>query len=70
MAVAEGKQIPGKYSAMLQSILSTGLIQSVQKSTTTDGAAGRDELELPPAPAPKNMEKFMGALSKVAIEKV
>ena len=70
MAVAGGKQIPGKYTAMLQSVLSIGLIQSVQKSATKDGVVDRDELELPPVPSPKNMEKFMGVLSKVAIEKV
>ena len=29
MAVASGKQIPGKYTAMLQSILSIGLIQDI-----------------------------------------
>ena len=70
IAVAEGKQIPGKYSAMLQSVLSTGLIQSAQKAATTNGAADREDLKLPPAPHPQNMERFMGALGKVAIAKV
>ena len=70
IAVAEGKQIPGKYSAMLQSVLSTGLIQTIQKAATANGAADREDLRLPPAPHPHNMERFMAALGKVAIAKV
>ncbi|KAA0002114.1 MAG: hypothetical protein FE048_04395 [Thermoplasmata archaeon] len=71
MAVAQGKQIPGKYTAMLQSILSTGLIQSIQKSLTREGKTkGRDELNLPSFSKPKNMEKFMATLTKIAMEKI
>ncbi len=71
MAVAQGKQIPGKYTAMLQSILSTGLIQSTQKSLMKDGKTkDRGELNLPPLSKPKNMEKFMATLTKIAIQKI
>ena len=71
MAVAQGKQIPGKYTAMLQSILSTGLMQSIQKSLTEDGKTkDRGELNLPALPKPKNMEKFMETLTKIAMEKI
>ena len=71
MAVAQGKQIPGKYTAMLQSILSTGLIQTTQKSLMKDGKTKeRDELNLPALPKPKNMEKFMATLTKIAMEKI
>ena len=34
LAVLSGKEIPGKYTAMLQSVLSIGLIQDVQSVTT------------------------------------
>ncbi len=71
MAVAQGKQIPGKYTAMLQSILSTGLIQSTQKSLMKDGKTkDRGELNLSPLSKPKNMEKFMATLTKIAIQKI
>jgi len=71
MAVAQGKQIPGKYTAMLQSILSTGLIQSIQKSLMKDGKTkDRSELNLPPLSKPKDMEKFMATLTKIAIQKI
>ncbi len=71
MAVAQGKQIPGKYTTMLQSILSTGLIQSVQKSATREGKTkNREELNLPSLSQPKNIEKFMGILTKIATQKI
>jgi hypothetical protein len=56
---------------MLQSILTIGLIQTIQKSPVrTEGALCREELSLPLMPSPKNMEKFVGVLNKVAIEKI
>ena len=71
-AVALGKQIPGKYSAMLQSILSTGLLQSVQKmpTSTESVSKGREDLNLPNLPHPKDMEKFMAVLTRIAVEKI
>ena len=36
MAVASGKQIPGNYTAILQSVLSIGLLQDVKSITTKD----------------------------------
>lgn len=71
MAVAQGNQIPGKYTGMLQSILSTGLIQSTQKIPTKDGhTKGREDLELPPLSHPEHMEQFMGILTKIATQKI
>jgi len=71
MAVASGKQIPGKYTAMLQSILSIGLIQDVQSVTTHDNKmVKREDLGLPAVSKPIDAAKFQMVLSKLAIEKV
>jgi heterodisulfide reductase subunit C len=71
MAVASGKQIPGKYSAMLQSILSTGLIQEIQSITTHENkTVKREDLKLPTISKPIDPVKFQTLLSKIAIEKV
>ena len=71
MAVASGKQIPGKYSTMLQSILSTGLIQDIQSVTTSENkTVKRDDLNLPNISKPVDPAKFQMLLSKIAIEKV
>ena len=71
MAVASGKQIPGKYTAMLQSILSIGLIQDVQSITTRDNKTKkRDDVGLPSVSKPVDAAKFQMVLSKLAIEKV
>ena len=71
MAVASGKQIPGKYTAMLQSVLSIGLIQDVQTVTTRDNKMKkRDELGLPVLSKPVDPAKFQAGLTKVAVEKV
>jgi len=71
MAVASGKQIPGKYTAMLQSVLSMGLIQDVQEVTTRDNKTmKRDALGLPPISKPIDASKFQMALTKLAVEKV
>jgi heterodisulfide reductase subunit C len=67
LAVATGKQIPGKFSAMVQSILSCGLIQGIQEVATRDNKIKkREDFELP-AVSPPN-EKFQP--TKIAIEKV
>ena len=71
MAVASGKQIPGKYTNMLQSILSIGLIQDVQSVTTrNDKTMKRDNLGLPTVSKPVDVAKFQMILSKLAVEKV
>jgi heterodisulfide reductase subunit C len=70
-AVASGKQIPGKYTAMLQSILSMGLIQDIQQTTTrTNKTVKRDELGLPPLSKPVDVAKFQAGIMKIAMEKV
>lgn len=71
MAVASGKQIPGKYTAMLQSVLSIGLIQDTQTVTTRDNKMKkREELGLPVLSKPVDPAKFQAGLTKVAVEKV
>jgi len=71
MAVASGKQIPGNYTAMLQSILSIGLLQDIKSVTTNDNKTkSRAELGLPEISKPVDTAKFQMMLSKLAIEKV
>jgi heterodisulfide reductase subunit C len=71
MAVISGKQIPGKYTGMLQSILSVGLIQDVQETTTrSNKTVKRDDLGLPALSKPTDVAKFQAGLMKIAMEKV
>ncbi len=71
MAVASGKQIPGNYTAMLQSILTMGLIQDVKSVTTNDNKTkNRTELGLPEISKPIDLAKFQMVLSKLAVEKI
>jgi hypothetical protein len=71
MAVITGKQIPGKYTGMLQSILSIGLIQDVQQTTTrTNKTVKREDLGLPALSKPTDAAKFQAGLMKIAMEKV
>lgn len=71
IAVASGKQIPGKYTGMLQSILSIGLIQDIQQITTrSNKILKRDELGLPPLSKPTDVIKFQAGIMKIAMEKV
>ena len=71
LAVATGKQIPGKYTTFLQSILSIGGIQDIQEITTRDNKTKRrNDLCLPNAPRPKDLSKFQAGLMKIAVEKV
>lgn len=71
MAVASGKQIPGKYTAILQSVLSMGLIQDVQGVNTKDTTVKkREDLELPVISKPTDPAKFQAGLMKLAVEKV
>jgi len=69
IAIASGKQVPGEYSNILQSVLVSGLIQAVKEVRTRDlEAKNRDQLGLPPAPAPKDPAKFQQVLMKAATE--
>ena len=71
MAVASGKQIPGKYTAMLQSVLSIGLIQDIQDVPIQDGQTmKRDTLGLPSLSKPTDVAKFQMMLTKLAVEKI
>jgi heterodisulfide reductase subunit C len=71
IAVSSGKPIPGKYSAMLQSILSIGLIQSIQSvSDKNNQTFNRNDLGLPELIKPIDISKFQLVLSKLAIEKI
>jgi len=71
MAVASGKQIPGNYTAMLQSVLSIGLVQDVKNISTQDNKTKtRSNLGLPEISKPADPTKFQTMLSKLAVEKV
>ncbi|MCD6469049.1 MAG: 4Fe-4S dicluster domain-containing protein [Thermoplasmata archaeon] len=71
LAVMGGKQIPGNYTSMLQSILSMGLIQDVQEVQTRDmKTRRREDLGLPRVSKPKDASKFQMVLTKLAVEKV
>ena len=71
MAVASGKQIPGNYTAMLQSVLGIGLLQDLKSVTTSDSKTKtRSDLGLPEVSKPVDPTKFQMMLSKLAVEKV
>jgi heterodisulfide reductase subunit C len=71
MAVASGKQIPGNYTALLQSVLSIGLLQDVKSVTTRDNKTkSRSNLGLPEISKPTDPIKFQTMVSKIAVEKV
>jgi len=71
MAVASGKQIPGKYTAILQSVLSIGATQGIQEVTTRDNKTKRrSDLGLPNISKPSDLAKFQAGLMKIAVEKV
>ena len=71
LAVASGKQIPGNYTAWLQSVLSMGLLQEIKSVSTSDNKTkNRSELGLPEISKPVDPTKFQMMLSKIAVEKV
>jgi len=71
MVVASGKQVPGNYTAWLQSVLSIGLLQDIKEVSTADKkTVTRADLGLPELSKPVDPSKFQMLLSKVAIEKV
>jgi heterodisulfide reductase subunit C len=71
MAVASGKQVPGNYTALLQSVLSTGLIQDIKNVSTKDNKTKkRSDFNLPEISKPKDPTKFQKMISKIAVEKL
>ena len=70
IAITSGKQIPGEYSAMFQSVLETGLIQSEQEVVRRAGSAAVDRIDLglKTSPKPTDMAKFQEVLMGVAME--
>jgi heterodisulfide reductase subunit C len=69
IAIAAGKQVPGEYSNILQSVLVSGLIQSIKEVRTKDmQTTTREQLGLPAAPAPKDPAKFQQILMKAATQ--
>lgn len=71
MAVASGKQIPGNYTSILQSVLSIGLLQEVKSVITRDNKTrNRNSLGLPEISKPRDPTKFQMMLSKSAVEKI
>lgn len=71
LAVASGKQIPGNYTSLLQSVLSIGLIQDIKSITTSDNKTkSRSDLGLPDISKPVDPTKFQMMLSKIAVEKI
>jgi len=71
MAVASGKQIPGKYTAMLQSVLTIGLIQDAQEVSMGESSTiNREKLGLPSLSKPKDPAKFQTVLTQLAVEKI
>jgi heterodisulfide reductase subunit C len=71
LAVASGKQIPGTYSGLLQSVLSIGLIQDVKDVPTRNNSSkSRKDLNLCEISKPSDPQKFQMMISKLAIEKI
>jgi heterodisulfide reductase subunit C len=71
LAVASGKQIPGNYTGLLQSVLSIGLIQDVKTITSRENKTKvRSDLSLPELSKPTDPSKFQMMLSKIAVEKL
>lgn len=70
LAVQSGKELPGQYTAMLQSILGTGLLQEIKTVTTTANASvTRDQLSLPPLSLPADIAKFQASIMAIAMTK-
>jgi heterodisulfide reductase subunit C len=69
LAVASGTQIDAGISNMLQSVLGSGLSQAPREVLTSGNETrSRDELSLPPIPAPVDMAKFQQVMMKAATE--
>jgi len=71
LAVANGQQVPGAYTAWLQSIMTMGLLQDVQEVPSSDGkVVKREDLELPELSKPVDAAMFQMAFAGVAMEKM
>ncbi len=71
LAVASGKQVPGDFTAMLQSVMGMGLMQDVQQVTTRSGEIRkREDMGLSECSKPKDPAKFQSTVMTVAMEKV
>jgi heterodisulfide reductase subunit C len=71
LAVASGIEVPGKFSEILQSILTIGLLQDIQEVPTNDGSSKkRGDLGLPEIAKPEDMGNLQTALTNLAMEKV
>jgi heterodisulfide reductase subunit C len=69
IAIASGKQVPGNYTALLQSVLTTGYIQTPKHVLARDRKSySRENLGLHPLTQPKELMKFQQVLTKVATE--
>lgn len=73
LAVSSGKEIHSGYSNMLQSVLSSGLIQKPKevKNRYNEGR-DRDSMELPPCPKPdgEKSKELQQRLMKIAQERL
>ncbi|MBN1390677.1 MAG: hypothetical protein JXA22_08565, partial [Candidatus Thermoplasmatota archaeon] len=71
LAVASGKQIPGDFTAMLQSAMEIGLIQEIQQVSTRSGETRtREQMGLSPCSKPVDPASFQMTIMTVAMEKV
>jgi heterodisulfide reductase subunit C len=69
IGIASGKQVPGEYSNILQSVLVSGLIQAIKEVRTRDlKGVNREALGLPPVPVPVDPAKFQQVLMKAATQ--
>jgi heterodisulfide reductase subunit C len=71
LSVLNGKDVPGLYTAMLQSTMTIGFIQDLQEVVDRAGSVRtRESLGLPPMSRIADPEKFMNAVMNTAMEKV
>jgi heterodisulfide reductase subunit C2 len=67
--VYSGKQLPGDYQKLLQSILTTGYTQNpLDVSDKKDKTCNRSSLGLPEIKGPKDQQKFIKIISEFAME--
>ena len=71
MAVASDMEVSGKYTEILQSVLSIGLMQDETEVAARDGSLKkRDTLGLPSLLKIKDMATLQATLTNLAVEKV
>jgi heterodisulfide reductase subunit C len=71
LSVLNGKDVPGLYTAMLQSTMTMGLIQDLQEVVDRAGSVRtRESLGLPPMSRIADPERFMNAVMGTAMEKI